>query len=418
MIYESEQDEIILVTAILSVTNPDTELIERVDPDALSGWRAKIWQYARDLHAEGKPPTPRRILAKAGGDIVMQQALEPLRGQTYPAARVREAERTVTDLAKFRRLHAALTGAQERLAQAETYSEAFEAVHGELGRLEQPTHIQSVVDFSTLWDEWLENLDTPPESSKPIPTPWPALDKKLAGGLHRGRTYIVGGRPGEGKSVAGVNLATHAAENGYPSVVFSVEMGRREVTDRVIAGGAHADYGQIVRHSIDDHNMARVAEWGDIYRSMPLHVVDKGDIGVDYVAAVCRTLKRTKGLDVVFVDYLQLLKPSGGSRMPRYEQIGHMSRALKVLAMDLNVAVVIACQLNRNSTNEKRPPTLADLRESGSIEQDCDVAILLHHLRADNGDHTGDVELVVAKNRTGATGTITARWAAYQARIA
>ncbi|QAU07223.1 DnaB-like replicative helicase [Gordonia phage Asapag] len=417
MIYESEQDELILVSAILSVTNPDVELIDRVDPEALSGWRAKIWEYARELRAEGKAPTPRRILSRAGGDVVMRQALEPLRGQTYPPARVRDAERVVTDLAKFRRLQGALTGALERMAGADSYSEALEAAHGELGRLEQATPPSAVIDFSQLWDEWLEDLNSPPVASKPIPTPWPHLDDKLAGGLHRGRTYVVGGRPGEGKSLAGVNLAVGAAEAGHPAIVFSVEMGRKEVAARVIASGAHADYGQITRRNIDDHHMGRVAEWGDTNRSMPLQVVDRADIGVEYVAAVCRTVKRTRGLDVVFVDYLQLLKPAG-SKLPRHEQIGHMSRALKVLAMDLDVAVVIACQLNRNSANEKRPPVLADLRESGSIEQDCDVAILLNHKRADNGDHTGDIELVVAKNRTGSTGTITARWAAYQARIA
>lgn len=416
MIFESDADETILVCAILSVTNPDPDLLDRIHPEVLSGWRAKIWEYARDLRAEGKAPTPRNILARSGGDVVMRQALEPLRGQSHPSARVLEAERTVVDLAKFRRLQGALTGALERITQAETYSDALEAAHGELGRLEEASQPESVTDFAHLWDEWLEELATPPERSEPIPTPWAALDDKLAGGLHRGRTYVIGGRPGQGKSIAGVNIATHAAENGHPALVFSVEMGRTEVRNRVIASGAQAEYGQITKRRIDDHNMAKIAEWGDTNRTMPLLVVDKANIGVEYVTAVCRTIKRTRGLDVVFVDYLQLLAATG-SKAPRHEQIGHMSRALKVLAMDLDVAVVIACQLNRNSANEKRPPALSDLRESGAIEQDCDVAILLHHLFADNGDHTGDVELVVAKNRTGPTCTITARWAAYQARI-
>lgn len=765
--YESEVDETILVASMLSVTNQDAELIERVDPECLSGWRAKIWELAREIRSEGKNPTPRSILARAGGDVVLRQALEPLRGQSYPTARIVEAERTVVDLAKFRRLQGALTGALERMAHADTYSDALEAAHGELGRLEQASQPNSVHDFANLYDEWLDDLNAPHVKTQPIHTPWPDLDDRIAGGLHRGRTYVVGGRPGEGKaaaldtpiptpngwttmgelkpgdyvydehgqpilvtwesqvwtdricyrvtfddgssvvvdgehewltdtrqsrrvfnnpesaltspfgrdqqwksakaevrttkeiaetlrvgkegrlnhsintvsapikgsdvtspldpyvlgvwlgdgysraaqfisadieiveevrrrgyraapvsgkyhysmagdgtvmaalraldlyrnkhiparfmrapegfrldlvrglmdtdgtadtygrveltlcnktlamdaaelirtfgwkvhvkesdatlngkavgrrwrikfspdqivfhlprkadrqsvdrrattrrwyimdvqevpsvptkcievdndthlyligetmvpthnSIAGVNLATHAAELGHPSIVFSVEMGRHEVTSRVIASGARAEYGQITRRHIDDHNMSRIAEWGDINRSMPLWIVDKGDIGVEYVTAVCRTMKRTHGLDVVFVDYLQLLKASG-SKSPRHEQIGHMSRALKVLAMDLDVAVVIACQLNRNSANEKRPPVLADLRESGAIEQDCDVAILLNHKRADNGDHTGDVELVVAKNRTGGTGVVTASWAAYQARIA
>lgn len=417
MIYESEPDETILVASMLSVTNQDVELLDRVDPECLSGWRAKIWEIAREIRSEGKNPTPRSILTRTGGDVVMRQAIEPLRGQSWPPARVLEAERTVVDLAKFRRLQGALTGALERMALADTYTDALEAAHGELGRLEQATQPSSVHDFANLYDEWLDDLNAPQLKSQPIHTPWQALDDRIAGGLHRGRTYVVGGRPGEGKSIAGVNLATHAAELGHPAIVFSVEMGRHEVTSRVIASGARAEYGQITRRNIDDHNMSRIAEWGDTNRTMPLWIVDKGDIGVEYVTAVCRTMKRTHGLDVVFVDYLQLLKASG-SKAPRHEQIGHMSRALKVLAMDLDVAVIIACQLNRNSANEKRPPVLADLRESGAIEQDCDVAILLNHKRADNGDHTGDVELVVAKNRTGGTGVVTAGWAAYQARIA
>lgn len=416
MNFESEADELVLVASMLSVTNPDPEILDRIDPAMLSGWRAKIWEYAREVRASGKNPTPRSVLARSGGDVVMQQALEPLRGQSYPQARVIDAERTVVELAKFRRLQGALTGALERLTHADTYTDALEAAHGELGRLEQATQPESVIDFERLWDEWLDGLDTPAKRSVPIPTPWGPLDDKLNGGLQRGRTYVVGGRPGEGKSLAGINLATYAAEYGHPTVIFSVEMGAHEVAGRIIAGGAQADYGQITRRQIDDRNMAKIAEYGDTNRAMPLMVVDKADIGVEYVSAVCRTLKRTRGLDVVFVDYLQLLKPSG-SKVPRHEQIGHMSRALKVLAMDLDVAVIIACQLNRNSANDKRAPALSDLRESGSIEQDCDVAILLNHKRTDDGEHTGDVELVIAKNRTGSPGVITARWVAYQARI-
>ncbi|MFT4125095.1 MAG: DnaB-like helicase C-terminal domain-containing protein [Gordonia sp. (in: high G+C Gram-positive bacteria)] len=410
----SLDDEKILVSTILSITNPDADLIDRIQPEDLTGWNAKIWAYAAACRADGQPTTPRAILARAGGDIVLRQNLDTLTGLSWPIARIRDAEHHVRELGRLRRLEDALRGALERLGSSDSYSVALENTHGELGRLDGANPPTEVHDFADAWDRWWDHTTGPiTPRAKPIPTPWPAIDTKLAGGLHRGRTYVIGARPGGGKSLAGANIALHAAENDHRAVIFSVEMGEIEITSRIVAAGAEAEYKQITTRTLDDHNRERIAEWGDTYRTMPLHLVDNADIGVEYVASVCRTLKRTHGdLAVVFVDYLQLLRP-GALKAPRHEQIGAMSRALKVLAMDLDVAIVIACQLNRGSAGEKRAPRLDDLRESGSIEQDCDVAILLHH----PDGQPGDVELIVAKNRTGGTGTITCRWAAYQSRI-
>ncbi|AZS07333.1 DNA helicase [Gordonia phage Dorito] len=417
MNYESDADEQILIAAMLSLTNTDDEILDRIAPEVFSGIRAQIWETARQLRAENKATTPRNIQARHPNDGTLRNALTAAAGHTWPVARVREAERTVVELDRFRRLQGALQAGLERMAAAEHYSDALEAAHAELNRLAESTPPASVRNFADVWDTWWDQLNTPTTRAAAIPTPWHQLNDKLAGGMHRGRTYVVGGRPGEGKSIAGVNMATYAAEHGHQAIVFSVEMGEHEVASRIIASGAQAEYGQITRRQVDDHNLVKIAEWGDQNRSMPLRIVDRADIGVEFVSAVCRSVKRAHGLDVVFVDYLQLLKPSG-SKIPRQQQIADMSRALKVLAMDLQCAVIIACQLNRNSANEKRAPVLADLRESGAIEQDCDVAILLNHKRTDDGDHTGDVELIVAKNRTGSLGAITCRWSAYQARIA
>lgn len=190
-----------------------------------------------------------------------------------------------------------------------------------------------------------------------------------------------------------------------------------EVTARMIASGAQANYGQITRRQLDQFTHDRIEEYlAERAETLPLRIVDKTNISVEYIAATCRAVKRRHGLRVVFVDYLQLLRESD-SRVARERQVAQMSRALKVLAGELDVAIVIACQLNRASVSGTgqqaggRAPTLADLRESGSIEQDADVVILLHH-RSE-----GDVDLVVAKNRTGAPGTVVQRWAPYQARI-
>ena len=416
MIYESEADELVLIASALSLANPDPDLLDRVDPTDFVGVRGEVWRIARALHSEGKSVTPRAITSAVSNPAV-DGVLKAVRGQTFPSGRVVSAESTVRELALLRRLEGALIGAHERLSQADSYSEALEAAHAELSRLDQTQPSKTVREFGDALDTWMERMQTPQQKRPAIPTPWANLNDRLAGGLHRGRTYVVGGRPGEGKSLAGANLAQFAAEQGFPVAVFSVEMDEHEVMSRFLAAGAQAEYGQITAQNIDDYNWSKIAEYADGNHHIPLRIIDKPDISVEYVSAVCRTEKRTRGLDVIFVDYLQLLRESD-SKMARERQVAMISRGLKILARELDCAVIIACQLNRNAANEKRPPQLSDLRESGSIEQDCDVAILLHHHRNEDGSHTGDLDLVVAKNRTGACGSVGTLWKAYQARIA
>ncbi len=415
--FESAEDETILLGAVLALTNPDPDILDRIEPEWMGGLNATIWQLARECRNESQPVTPRNIRARSGGNPVLSAKLDTLAGQSWPAGRVRIAEATVAELYRCRRLQGALTASLERLQAAGTYSEALESAHAELERLEGSQAPQSVSRWSDVYDRWADAMNATAPHLDPIATPWPDLDARLAGGVHRGRTYVIGGRPGEGKSLGGVNLAIAAATSGHPTVVFSVEMGEHEIASRIVAAGAKAEYTQITRREVDDYNHDRIQAWTEDHHDMPLWLVDKTDIGVEYVTSVCRTLKRTQGLDVVFVDYLQLLKP-GLSKVARQEQIAHMSRALKTMAMDLNVAVIVACQLNRNSANEKRAPQLSDLRESGAIEQDCDAAILLHHILDDSGEHSGNVDLILAKARIGKPGTVRCRWKAYQARIA
>lgn len=412
---ESPEDEQILIGTLISLTNNDPDIIDRISPAHLSGVRATIWETARKLRADNKSCTSRAIAAVHHDNQSVRGELQRVAGQSWPAGRIAEAERTVVELGKLRRLQGALTAAQERIGQGSTYATALEAAHSELGRLEEATQ-SGVVDFSQAYANWEGDQRTRPAHSHPIPTPWEGLDSVLSGGLRRGRTYVVGARPGGGKSIAGVNLATYAAQQLHPSLIFSVEMAELEVTSRVIAGAAAADYGQMTRRDIDAYNWDRIQGWRESHPDIPLGLIDRSDIGVEYVSAVCRARKRSHGLDVVFVDYLQLLKPGGGKES-RERQIAEMSRSLKVLANDLDVAVIIACQLNRNSANEKRPPTLADLRESGSIEQDADVVMLMHHYHLDDGSHSGDVDVVVAKNRTGPLSSVRLGWRPYQGRF-
>jgi replicative DNA helicase len=137
---------------------------------------------------------------------------------------------------------------------------------------------------------------------------------------------------------------------------------------------------------------------------------------IERVGALARDVKRRHGLAVLVIDYVQLLE-SSDRRLPRQEQIAHTSRSVKRLAKELDCAVVVAAQLNRESTKTNRRPTKADLRESGSLEQDSDYVILIHHEQGEDGSPTGMVTLIVDKNRNGPRGDVVLRWRGHQARI-
>ena len=410
---ESPADETTLLASVLSFTNPDLDALDRVSPEDFADPNiGEIWSSCRQVRNAGKLLSARNIRA-VRDNLPIQNRLKQVEGVIVPDSKAAQAEAVVIDLARRRRLQAALRASLERLDGAETYSEALEHAHGEMARLQGTGAPRSVVWFSEAVEAWQDWINSPRESTTVVPTPWPDLNEKIAGGLHAGRSYVVGGRPGEGKSLAGANLALHAAEQGHTAAIFSVEMGKVEVTSRLLASGSRTRYSQIVRRQMDGRDQERVGEYIDTNNHMPLAIIDKPNVSVEYIAATCRSIKRQRGLDVVFVDYLQLLKETD-SKATRERQVATMSRGLKILARELDCAVIIACQLNRNSANDKRPPALSDLRESGAIESDCDVALLLHH----PPDQPGDVEFVVAKNRTGSTGTVRLMWAAHESRIA
>lgn len=414
MIRPTDPDaERVLVSYALSMAVKDKQILEELSPtvfdDKLLG---EMWRHARALHERGERVTPRSVLTEAGrsGNAHIAGELDRISGQPASAVQVTDARRRVVEMSRMRRLLDGVASAYERAQYADDYSEALHHVTEALDSLDGASTPSEVSSFADALSRWQERMDDDVTPVRVFPTPWDGLNDAISGGLQAGRSYVVGGRPGEGKSLAGANLATAAAERGHSALIFSVEMGEHEVVSRILASGARADYGQITKRLIDDRNFSKLATYAAQRKTMPLRIVDRADITVDYVRATCRAVKRTHGLDVVFVDYLQLLSATE-SQASRERQVANISRSLKILSRELDCAVITACQLNRNSANESRPPRLSDLRESGSIEQDADVVVLLHR-------HTeGDIDLIVAKNRTGPLTTLTQTWAAAQAAI-
>ncbi|WP_155293017.1 replicative DNA helicase [Rhodococcoides fascians] len=270
----------------------------------------------------------------------------------------------------------------------------------------QPT--ETTTTYTDALENWMRWYETPTDETAVIPTPWPELNDILAGGLHPGRTYIIAGRPGTGKSIAGLNIAAHAAEQGHPTSLFSLEMDTTECMSRILAAGARAEYSQVTRRTLDAYNSAAIQEYMDTHPNLPLHIHDTPYITIETIRKhLTHAVKH--GHQLAVIDYLQILQLTD-PKTTRNEGIAHISRTLKVTAKNLHIPLVTLAQLNRSNTRENRPPTAADLRESGSIEQDADVIILLEHVPADNGDPTGLLTVHIPKNRTGRTGKIELPW--------
>lgn len=252
------------------------------------------------------------------------------------------------------------------------------------------------VDALVEFNAWLKER----EMEASIPTSLSRLDIKLGGGLKGGRFYVIGARPGVGKSALMGNMAVHAIRQGYRALYVSLEMDAREIVTRMISSVSGVTIGRMEGKMLSDDDYTAVVE---SYALMPGERFRFSTMArtPDAVRRAALRMRAHEGLDVVFVDYLQLLH-ADGKTSSRVEAVGEISRSLKLLAMELGIPVVTAAQLNRVSANTGSAPKLSDLRESGSIEQDADVVILLH--AKDESFGVRQVDLSVAKNRQGTCG--------------
>ncbi len=222
----------------------------------------------------------------------------------------------------------------------------------------------------------------------------------LAGGFRPGQLITIGARPGIGKSALAVQLALHAAEQGNPTAFYSLEMSSLELLHRAVSGRADVPLQAIRRNNTSPSDRHALSKAIAGLSSLPLWISDRTGATPAAIANSVRQRKAKCGLDLVIVDYLQLLS-GGGRHERRVEEIDYISRALKLMARDHGVVVIAAAQLNRAAANDARRPMLHDLRDSGSIEQDSDIVFLLNHSTAENTH-----ELIVAKHRNGPRGMI------------
>ncbi len=238
-----------------------------------------------------------------------------------------------------------------------------------------------------------------------IATGFSKLDR-LTNGLQKSDLIILAARPAMGKSAFAMNIAQYAALHDNRSVaVFSLEMSKEQLMMRIMCTEASVDSQKIKDGSLDNSEMQRLMEASAPLQASKLFIDDSAGATVASIRSKCRRLKAQQGLDLIIIDYMQLMQGTGmGSRKSdnRQQEISDMTRAMKLLARELDLPIILLSQLNRGpEMRQDHRPMISDLRESGSIEQDADMVILLY--RASVYDETAgpESEAIVAKNRHG-----------------
>lgn len=293
----------------------------------------------------------------------------------------------------------------------------------------QATGSDSADDYVTLKDavnEALEEIERAAEHGdgmRGISSGFRELDE-LTNGFTGGQMVIVAARPAMGKSTLALDIARAAAIGGsrsskqHPTIFFSLEMGSTEIATRLIAAQAEIPMNLLKTGQLEQHDWQKVAHTIAEIDSAPLYIDDSPNITMVEIRAKCRRLSRSEtGLGMVVIDYLQLLS-SGKKAESRQQEVSEFSRSLKLLAKELNVPVIALAQLNRASEQRSdKKPHMSDLRESGSLEQDADMVILLHREFGQENPRQGEADLILAKQRNGPTGTVTVAFQGHFSRF-
>lgn len=307
----------------------------------------------------------------------------------------------------------ALEGGEDAVAIAD-------AAQAELSAAVDVTENQQAELIGADWEQFLDRLESK-EQAMGIPTGLRDLDELLHG-LHPGQMIVVAARPAMGKSTLALDFARSCCfRHDMAAVYFSLEMSREEIQMRTVSAEARVGLHRIRSKDLTDDDWTRIAEKMPLITGGPLFIDASPNLTMAQVKAKARRLKQRNDVKLVIIDYLQLMQSGSGRRAEnRQLEVSEMSRGVKLLAKELEVPVVVLSQLNRGpEQRQDKKPAISDLRESGSIEQDADVVILLHREDAyeKESPRAGEADLIVGKHRNGPTATVTVASQLYLSRF-
>ena len=385
------------------------------------------FEVIEDLRRERKPLDPilvaNEMEKRRPGDH--QAVLRDAMIETTTAANAGLYCRDVRDNANRRKLVDALSDASSAAVFGDWRSEAGKVLALLQNLNDQESDILSGEDLAESFLNYYKVTKINRENAY-CQTGFSDLDYRLGGGMFRSEVYIVGARPGMGKTTLGINIAQNIVNRGKAVLFISLEMSAQQIQAKRIALETGIRYTNLMTGRISQDEEDKMRDWIDGSRDKPFFLTTRSIT----VGEIARKARQIENLGCVIVDYIGLITCSEESRQkPRYEQMTEISAALKATAKDLNIPILALCQLNReNTTRQEKRPTMADLRDSGAIEQDAGAIILLHRpdyyapskekqQEDEPVPELEEIELNVAKNRHAEPGLVTMWWHGNVGRI-
>ena len=391
---------------------------------------ALIFHTILDLFAQGQPADAVTV----GAELTRQGKLEQVGGLPYlhtlvssvpTSANAAYYANIVLDQAKLR----ALVEAGTKIVQlgyntdGSDVNALMETAQEEMFAIAESHISHDYQQLNSVLDEVLEEIqknNARDGKLAGLPTGFTELDDMLSG-LRAGQMIIVAARPGMGKSTLAMDFCRHVAiKKHIPVAFFSLEMNRTELVMRVLAAESGVFLNNLIKGGLKQDQFERIAQTINRIGDAPLIVDDSPNLTMTEIRAKARRLRQQENIQMIVIDYLQLLTSGGRAAESRQQEVSDFSRSIKLLAKELDIPIIAIAQLNRNpEARADKKPQVADLRESGSLEQDADVILLIHrkHFESQGPDQPPS-EIIIGKHRSGPTGSVELMFQGSRARFA
>ena len=399
------------------------EVLEKLKADTFYSKRNRdIYETVYAMFSYGQTIDPVTVLDQMKVRGVYEDGLENYMAEvmriTPTAANVLEYAAIVRDRALLRRLGEIADEINNMVSEGSGEADSLlEAAERKIYALRQDRNVGGLVPVASVVQNVFEGLSDMAASGNKIPglpTGLPDLDRTILG-LNKSELILIAARPGMGKTSIALNMALHAALNEHKTVaIFSLEMSREQLVTRLLSRTALIPSQNLLTGQLTEQQWREITDAAQALSATDIRIDDNPSLTVSDMNAQCRRIPK---LDLVVIDYLQLMQSAGSghswSNESRTQAVSDISRMLKIMAKELNVPVICLSQLSRaNESRQDKRPMLSDLRESGAIEQDADVVIGLYRDGYYNKEceNPNLAEAIVLKNRKGATGTVELSW--------
>jgi replicative DNA helicase len=388
-----------------------------------------IYDAVIDLFGRGEPADPVTVAAELNRRGELQRVggapyLHTLSASVPIAANAAYYAAIVREKALLRRL----VDAGTRIAQMGYSGEGevddiVDRAQADIYAITEKRNSEDYAPLSDIMEATIGEIDAISNhdgSLRGVPTGFADLDE-LTNGLQSGQMIIVAGRPGSGKSTLGLDFCRSASiHNNMTSAIFSLEMGRTEITTRLISAEARVPLNHLRNGNMTDEDWNKLARKMGEVSSAPMFIDDSPNMTMMEIRAKARRLKQRHDLRLIVIDYIQLMS-SGKKVESRQVEVSEFSRQIKLLAKELEIPIVALAQLNRGSEQRSdKKPMVSDLRESGSLEQDADIVMLVHREDMYERESTrpGEADIIVGKHRNGPTRDVTVLFQGHYSRFA